>query len=237
MKLNRRIVLIIVLLLNSAVLADRAPTPHFAEYKVKISILRGHMSTRLEWDEGKYIVSSNVRPTGIARLVARGSIQEQSLFTIVAGRVRPIMQRSADTLSTHGQNAEMYFDWSANEVVGTADGETFTTALSAGAVDRTSLQYALMVDLLNERLQSEYVLQELDGVKVLTVTRRETKTVKVPYGKLEVVGITHISGSSSRSTTLWCAPSLGFLPVIIEQYRDGKLKGRVVLAEYSTIES
>ena len=93
-----------------------------------------------------------------------------------------------------------------------------------------------MVDLLYERSQMQYVLQEVGVVKVLTGTRSDTKTVQVPYGALEVVGITHKSGSSSRSTTLWCAPSLGYLPVIIEQYRDGKLKGRVVLSDYSPIE-
>lgn len=233
---SRFVTIAVALLFSVAAFADQSLTPHIAEYKVQISVLRGRMSSRLDWQDGAYVVTTNIRPTGLARLVARGSIQERSRFDLANGRVRPTNHSGTDTLTSNGQDVELLFDWSASKVVGRAGGERVDRTLRRGAVDRTSLQYAIMFDLLNDRIRSKYYLQEASGEKTLTVTTGNTKTVKVPFGEFEVVGITHASESSSRSTTLWCAQSLGYLPVVIEQYRDGKLKGRVVLSDYRLID-
>jgi hypothetical protein len=56
--------------------------------------------------------------------------------------------------------------------------------------------------------------------------------VEVPFGIFDVTGIQHSRENSSRVTTLWCAEKLGYLPVIIEQHRKGKLGVRAVLTSY-----
>ncbi len=126
----------------------------------------------------------------------------------------------------------MRFDWDAQSVDGAVDGEPFTAKTMPGALDRISVQYALMYDLLNDKLRATYLLQESGEIRTLTVTNIGTKQVKVPFGEFEAVGIQHRTGKSSRTTTLWCVEELGYLPVIIEQYRKGKIKGRVVLDQY-----
>ena len=71
-----------------------------------------------------------------------------------------------------------------------------------------------------------------DELKLLNVTNVGIKTVEVPFGSFEVTGIQHSKKDSTRVTTLWCAEKLGYLPVIIEQHRKGKLGVRAVLASY-----
>ncbi len=166
--------------------------------------------------------------------MSRGSIVENSNFTVADGRVRPDTYTGLDTLSKNGQDVSLVFNWAGGEVDGVADELQFDRPLVSGTVDRASLQYALMADLSSDRLRSEYVLQDVGETKVLSVTSAGSKLVKVPFGEFSVVGITHSAANSSRETTLWCAPALGFLPVIIEQYRDGKQTGQVLLFEYST---
>ena len=56
--------------------------------------------------------------------------------------------------------------------------------------------------------------------------------MKVPYGRFEATGIQHQAEGSSRITTLWVVEELGYLPVIIEQHRKGKLQVRAVLTDY-----
>jgi len=226
---------LLLLALVGVAAADTELTPHRATYKVKISVLGGELKSRLELKGGEYFVSSTVNPRGLTRLISRGSIQERSRFATSSGTVRSISYTSTDTLSSKGQEVEMSFDWDAMEVLGVVDTQPIQIPLSHDAIDRASLQYALMHDLLNDRLRPEYVLLESEGAKDLTVTIKGEKTIEVPYGEYDVIGIVHKTESSSRETILWCAPTLGFLPVVIEQYRDGKVRGRVVLTEYEVL--
>lgn len=224
--------LLLLCLISNASLADQNLTPHRATYKVKISLLSGEMQSGLQIDGSDYVVESTVTPKGIARLITRGTIRESSRFNIVQGEVRPSEYRSADTLSKNGNQIQINFDWTANAAVGVVDGSPYSAPLDVDVIDRASLQYALMFDLLNQQLREEYVLLEADGTKRLTVSNRGEKSVRVPFGLLDVIGITHRAESSSRETTLWCAPSLGYLPVVIEQHKDGKPLGTIVLVDY-----
>lgn len=214
--------------------ADKTLTPHRATYKVKISVLSGEMQSRLDLADDEYASSSTIKPRGLARLITRGSIQENSTFRIEDDRVRPTTYSSSDSLSKGGEDVSMSFDWEMLDVLRKVDEVESRTKLDSVVVDRATLQYALMFDLLNGNIQREYVLIESDEVKKLAVTIKSEKTVKVPFGEYEVIGISHRAETSTRETTLWCAPSLGYLPVIIEQYRDGKIQGTIVLTEYES---
>ena len=127
----------------------------------------------------------------------------------------------------------MSFDWINSVIELRIDDRHIELELAAGTVDRASLQYALMNDLSSGRVRDRYTLQDVDETKVLNVRAAGKKTVKTPFAELTVVGVSHQAAGSSRLTTLWCAPALGYLPVVIEQYRAGKLKGRVLLSAYS----
>ena len=227
------VLLLLVSLIGDVVFAGDALTPHFAEYKVKIGVLRGQMKSQLELKNGVYESQSVVQPTGIARIISRGSIVEMATFAVVDGRVRSTTYTGHDTLSRKGQDVSLVFNWANSELDGAADQLQFDRALVSGTVDRASLQYALMADLASDRLRSEYILQDVGESKVLSISSAGSKVVRVPFGEFNVIGITHRAANSSRETTLWCAPALGFLPVIIEQYRDGKLSGQILLSAYS----
>jgi len=102
--------------------------------------------------------------------------------------------------------------------------------------DRVSIQYELMLDLINGRENAQYSLLDDDELKILEITNIGKKKVKVPYGTFNAVGIQHRKQGSDRVTTLWCAEELGYLPVLIEQHRDGKRALRAELREYRPLE-
>ena len=131
---------------------------------------------------------------------------------------------------------DLDFDWMSDEVTGLINGEDFHAALDGEVHDRVSLQYGLMYDLLNRGENDEYQLQDGDELKLLTISNAGLKPVKVPFGAFEAVGIQHQRVGSSRTTTLWCVEELGYLPVIIEQHRKGKLQFRAVLAKYAPLD-
>ncbi len=98
-----------------------------------------------------------------------------------------------------------------------------------------SLQYGLMYDMLNGGEKDKYLLQDADELKALSISNVGTKMLKVPYGKFEAIGIRHQREGSSRMTTLWVVEELGYLPVVIEQHRKGKLRLRAVLEKYQAL--
>jgi hypothetical protein len=207
-------------------------TPHRARYNVSISVLGGTLTTDVTEAGPGFMSTSMIEPTGMSRIVARGVIQESSYFLADEDGVRPAQYRSIDTLSSDDKIINLDFDWREQVVTGSINDAEFRSELDGTVQDRVSLQYELMLDLLRGTASAEYSLLDGDELKLLQVRNIGTKEVKVPYGKFTTVGIQHSKKDSSRITTLWCAEELGYLPVIIEQHRDGKLRIRAVLTRY-----
>ncbi len=208
-------------------------TPHTAEYKVRISVVGGRLVTELSKNENGYVAKHAIAPTGISRLVARGSVTEVAAFSASNSGVIPLTYQTDDTLDRDEVHARVRFDWDANEASGTLNDTALVTELEGLTYDRVSIQYALMHDLLNGGLDSEYRLFEVDELKQLTVRKVGSKEVEVPAGRFLAIGIQHQRLGSSRVTTMWCVEELGFLPVLIEQHRKGKLRVRAELKRYT----
>jgi len=231
------ILLLVAILSAAPTLAEGNLTPHSAEYKVKISILSGKLSTRLRATDSGYEATHRIVPKGLARMLAGGSIEETSGFEYTSDGVTPVHYVSVDTLSKNKTRADISFDWSTGAVTGTVNGEPVESVLEEIAYDRVSIQYELMVDLMNGGAGETYILFDVDRLKTLNVTLIGTKEVKVPAGKYTAVGIQHQAEGSSRITTLWCVEELDYLPVIIEQHRKGKLRMRATLSRYTPEQS
>ena len=232
--LRRFAALLMGLLLLSAIAAAETPlVPHTAEYRIKISVLGGKLLTELKSDGDAYIATHIVKPTGMSRILANGSITESSSFLSAADGLRPDKYSSSDSLSRDKSRVEIQFDWETGEARGTVNNEAVSFTMDAIAHDRISIQYELMHDLLNGEPSKQYTLFDVDRLKTINVRNIGRKTVKVRAGQFEAVGIQHQAENSKRVTTLWCVEDLGYLPVIIEQHRLGKLRMRATLASYT----
>ncbi len=212
-------------------------TPHQAVYKVKISVLSGQLNTELRVIPDGYIATHVVKPTGMARLLVRGQISETSQFHSSDDGIRPVNFRADDTLTRDKIKASIQFDWESGEASGTVNGEAFRSTMDDLAYDHVSIQYELMFDLMNGGPSSQYILFDIDELKTINVSEIGHRTVKVPAGEFEAIGVQHQVVGSKRITTMWCVEALDYLPVIIEQHRKGKLKMRAVLTSYSPLET
>ena len=206
-------------------------TPHTAEYRVKISVLSGQLNTELRATDSGYVATHVIRPKGLAKLRG-GKMNVRSEFTTAPDGVRPVRFDEVDTIRDDPE-AHIRFDWETNQASGTVGKEDVVLQLDGLAHDNVSIQYELMHDLLNSGPDDTYVLFDVDKMRVANVRNVGTKKVETRAGDYEVVGIQHQKEGSKRITTLWCAPELGYLPVIIEQHRKGKLNFQATLTKYS----
>ena len=216
-------------------LAEQALTPYSAEYKVKISVLSGRLTTELRPLADGYEAVHVIEPRGLASMLKDGEINEQSRFSAQDDGIKATWYRSEDSLSSDATRAEVTFDWSASELSGTVNDEDVRIALDGIVHDRVAIQYQLMHDLLNGGPDDRYILFDIDEFKTLIVRNVGERNVSTPAGDFRAVGIQHQAENSSRITTLWCVEELGYLPVLIEQHRKGKLRMRAELSTYAEL--
>lgn len=209
-------------------------TPHRAQYKVKIAVISGQLNTELRRTDDGYSAQHVVKATGLARMFTSGTIDVSSTFTTGSNGVRPVSYHAVDSI-TKEPEAHIRFDWATNQASGTVGEDEVQLQLDGVSHDAVSIQYELMHDLLNGGPSSDYVIFDVDKMLPVTVSNTGKKTVKTKAGSYDVIGIQHHRADKSRTTTLWCAPELDYLPVIIEQHRDGKLRFRATLTDYAPI--
>jgi len=207
-------------------------TPHRAQYKVKISVVSGQLNTELRAIDAGYVARHGIKPVGLSRILTNGTMRVSSEFTAGTDGVMPVKFHEVDTIKDEPE-VRLSFDWTTNVASGTVGKEDVTIQLDGISHDNVSIQYALMHDLLNDQTKDTYVLFDVDKMRVAHIRNIGTKQVKTKAGKYDVVGIQHQKEGSSRVTTLWCAPELGYLPVIIEQHRKKKLNFRATLTKYA----
>jgi hypothetical protein len=238
-RLTRLVALLILVGGVAAPAAGEEPAfaPYSAEYKVKISILSGRLTTDLRRTDDGYEAEHVVRPSGFAKVIRNGVISEKSRFSATEEGVRSSWYQSVNTLSSDETSADVIFDWASNEIAGTVNEEEVNLVLDELALDRVALQYQLMHDLANGGAEERYILFDLDEFKTLVVRSIGTREIKTPVGTFEAIGIQHQRENSSRVTTFWCVQELGYLPAMIERHRKGKLQMRATLRKYSPLET
>jgi hypothetical protein len=202
-------VLLLSLALPAIAGAEQVLTPYSAEYKVKISGLSGRLTAHLRSTGEGFEATHAIKPTGLARIFTNGRITETSQFVAADGQVKASWYRSDDSLSKGKPKAEVTFDWSNNEMSGTVNDEEIQFLLEGLVHDRVAIQYQLMQDLLNGAPEESYILFDIDEFKTLII--------------------------SSRVTTLWCVPELGYIPALIERHRKGELQLKASLKTYTPI--
>lgn len=228
----RKIAVLTTMLLMNQAQADVPLIPHQAEYKVRISVVSGRLNTELRRTETGYVANHVIRPTGFSKIFVNGTMNVTSDFAIESDGVRPDHYIAIDTIRDDPK-IDLTFDWDSNEVAGTVGEENIALQLGGIAYDQVSIQYALMHDLLNQKVNKEYVLFDIDKMRVANVSDVGSKQIKTEAGEYSATGVRHQKKGSSRVTTLWCVEELGYLPAIIEQHRNGKLNFRATLVSYS----
>lgn len=208
-------------------------TPHSAEYKVRISVVGGRLTTRLAAAGDSLTAHHVVRPTGLARVAVSGEIDETSTFRLVDHELLPQRYRSRDELSSDKTQASVEFAFDDGEIRGVINGAQATFPLQPGTYDRVSVQYRLMQALVDGERPERFRLYDIDEIKDIEVKYLPEQEIRTPAGVFRVIGVQHRKTGSSRSTTLWCAAALDYLPVRIEQYKNDELRMRANLVSYT----
>jgi len=209
--------------------------PFMAEFSVKYSSLSVGSSTlelRRDSAPGRWVIESRANASGLARLLASGTLVQTSWLDVGAGGVRPIRFRFDDGMQRAGEDVELEFDWAAGEVRGTAKGKPVQVATVAGLQDPVSIQIETMHRLQNGGQPGQLAMIEGQKIKTYDYAFLRKDRVKTGAGTFDTLVFTSSRPGSERVTHMWLAPGLGYLAVQVEQYRKDKRLFSMYLKEY-----
>jgi Protein of unknown function (DUF3108) len=173
----------------------------------------------LQHQDDNWVYRSKSEPRGIGRVFAERPIQE-SVMQIADDGVRPLSYKADDGTSSTKRDANVQFDWQNNHVTGVyEDAKVDLTPIPPGIQDDLSVQIALMVELLRGHTPDKFSLLSGNSVREYRYSREGEETLTTPVGTIQTVIYRSEKQNSPRATRFWCAPSLGYIPLRVQQKR------------------
>jgi len=176
-------------------------------------------TVKLEKDQGQWRYRSHSSPRGIGKVFAERPVMESTLRVTPDG-VQPISYRADDGTSSTKRDAQLDFDWEHGRVTGVYEDVPVNMPLQPGIQDDLSIQIALMVELLRGHTPDRFQLVDKNQVREYQYSREASAKLHTAIGDLDTVIYKAQKAGSPRITRFWCAPSLGFVPLRIEQRRE-----------------
>ena len=201
--------------------ASLQPAPFVATYTIAWHGLTAGSST-LELEQTApqlYLYTSTDSAYGVFRLAFPDALRQSSRFRIAAGEVQPLAFQAAGGPGKNDVTAQ--FDWKNGEATGTAKGKLLDLKLQPGTQDPLSVQIALMLALQARQPPNSFWMLNTDEIDRFEYVRHEESTLTTPLGKLRAILYTSHQPGSNRTTYLWLAPALGYMPVRAEQHVKG----------------
>ena len=204
--------------------AQGAPHPYVAEYDVRyggLSVGSSRSELRAGPQPGRYVFETRSTATGFARIIAGGTLQQQSTFELDGTTMRPLSYRFDDGTADTERDVALEFDWHAGRVRGTAEEAAVDLAAESGLQDAASIQALVTLRLQAGIAPGTIAMIEKDRIKRYQYTELRRERIKTALGELDTVVYRSAREGSTRETISWFAPSLGFVLVRAEQRRDG----------------
>ncbi len=205
--------------------AEPAIAPFVAEYGVRYGRMDvGTSRTQLARAGTHWTFESTSVASGLARLVASGTLRQRSEFELLPDGPRPIGYRFDDGTKRTDRDVRLEFDWRAGRVRGTAEDEPVDLAVVPALQDAASMQALVLARLRAGREPGTIAMIEKDKVKHYRYTFLRRERLATPLGELDTVVYRSARDGSDRETLTWHAPSLGYVTVQAEQ-RIGAKRG------------
>lgn len=226
----RKLLLAVALVLPVSVTSASALNPFAAEYDVELSGLSGVMSSSLsQQDNGSYVFENRTRARGMARMLRPRDVVDRSEFVVTDGELRPLRYLSEDGSRRNKGGSTIEFDWDQANAASQYEGERREVALDRALLDRQLMQIAMMRELAAGQRAGSYSVIDRHHVKEYQVEVQGEEQVSVPAGDFATVRVLRRRPGSSRSTLLWCAADLDYLPVRMQQMKDDKVIATLTL--------
>jgi hypothetical protein len=197
--------------------------PFVAEYDVRYGRMAvGTSRTELARAGSSWSFESTSVASGLARMIASGTLRQHSEFELTPEGAQPMNYRFDDGTKRTDRDVKLVFDWRAGRVRGTAEDVPVDLAVVPGLQDAASMQALVLARLRAGREPGTIAMIEKDKVKYYRYTFLRREKLATSLGELDTVVYRSARDGSDRETLTWHAPVLGYVTVQAEQLISGK---------------
>ena len=222
--MNRCLISCLFLLFSSPLLAQGLPD-FSANYLIRLNgIQAGELKRSLVTQADTHrLFKSETQAKGVFAFFKPEKIVETSLWRMDNDTIAPQQYRYIRTGGKKDKIMALDFDWAAEQIHIDDKKQPWSLALEIGTLDKLVYQLALMSDLAAGQHQFNYRIADGGKIKQYKITEISHETITTPLGDIETIKLTRERNRpKDRKTTLWCAPSLQYLPVMLEHIeKDG----------------
>ena len=216
-KIIRNSVLLMFLLTGAA---NAAPAAFQASYSViKSGLSLGEMKASLIYSGNQYTYLKQTKANGLAALLSGDTLTERS-----QGEKQGHQLSSKNYLHHHKNRRKErrdQFNFSApTQVQGNYKGTAYTLSVPNGTVDPALLELQIMDDMRASR-PLNYRVTEKGQLKDYRFRKMGKETLNLPAGTYDCEKIEMIRDNGTRTTTIWLARELNYLPVQIRHNEKG----------------
>ncbi len=186
-------------------------------------------------------MTTNSKPLGLAKMFAPDHIQEKSTWQENGNHIQSLTYAYDRTGGKKEKHITTTFDWTQKQIDIEYKSRPYQLPLTPDTFDKLSYQQALINDLIAEKPALRYNVVDKYRIKEYTLIRQGTEIINTPFGKFEAIKLLRqrvktADNKPERQTILWCAPSLGYLPVKLEHIEKDGSKFIALLQNLSGIE-
>jgi hypothetical protein len=227
----RTLLLAVLAFATASTPAALEPLPEFeATYAVRYGLLSGTLMLRLSRHGNGWLYETSIQPKGLASLFARGTIQERTDIIEAGGTIRPVVYERTDTIADPARTARYVF--TDDRVSGIYKGQKIDAPMQPDGQNRISVQIAVMYALRTGNRVAEFAVFDRSRWKTYRFQQFSDRTVETDSGRFDTIEVRYSSPGDEKASSLYFAPSLEFLPVMIVYSEDGKVKSRAQLTDY-----
>ena len=222
-RLTRAAALSIAILATSAAHADEL-RPFQATYAwIWNGMNVADTTVKLEKNGDTWTYSSKSEPRGIGKLLSQRPVTV-SVLRMTDSLVQPLSYQGGDGTSSTKRTVDVKYDWSQLRVTGVYEQTPVDLALTAGVQDDSSVQVAMMAELLRGRVPERFSVLDKNTVRQYRYTRDGEETLKTPFGDVATVIFRSQRANSPRYNRYWCAPDRGYIPMRVQQKRADEVQ-------------
>lgn len=208
-------------------------TPFEVVYDVGNNLITaGSAKLSLKKEGDEWIYSLNTLPSGIFKLTGQGRIQEISVMTINNQQLQPKRYTYRQDEKAK-RSIDAWFNWENNELTYRRKGVQSTEPLQDPILDRLSVTLSVREQLRTGFDQAAAQVFDNGRIKTIIFSNEGTEILSTKLGRQEAIKVKsyHKEGTRKRVTTTWFAPGLDYVPVVIEQHKEGKLVARLTISK------
>ncbi|HLA75027.1 MAG TPA: DUF3108 domain-containing protein [Gammaproteobacteria bacterium] len=223
----RRLISLLLWLLTATVALAADPqqpgnfVAHYTMYKGNMILgdVRRSLSAA---NDGKFLFESAMHSTGLVAVFVKDQVNERSLWTYQNNKIKPVQYSYDKTGGRKERHVNLVFDWKKGIAKNTAPGADDEIPIEPGTYDQLVYQLALMYDLQQGKTELTYPMVDTHKFKTYQFRIAGEETLETPLGALKTVKVERVPQADGKKTILWCASSLKYLPVRIEEaQKDG----------------